>query len=87
MMSDDEGYTPIDCGLYSEYELAVMHRRPMRLHWRDEAGTDHIEVVLPQDLRTEDKCEYLHAERQDGTTLRLRLDRIVRAAVADSTAT
>ncbi len=83
-MSDDDGYTPIDCGVYSEYELAIMHRRKMRLHWKDDEGTDHIDNVLPQDLKTADKREYLIAERQDGSTLKLRLDRILKAAVADA---
>lgn len=84
-MSDDDNYTPIDCGVYSEYEVAIMHRRRLRLHWQDESGTDHVESVMPQDLETRDKCEYLIAQRQDGSTLQLRLDRILRAAVADKT--
>lgn len=83
-MSDDEDrYTPIDCGLYSEYELAIMHRRRLRVHWRDAAGTDHIERVMPRDLKTENRCEYLIAERQDGSLLSLRLDRILRATAED----
>lgn len=84
-MSDDDDYTPIDCGVYSEYEVGIMHRRRLRLHWQDENGTDHVESVMPQDLETRDKCEYLIAQRQDGSTLQLRLDRILRAAVADKT--
>lgn len=84
-MSDDDGYTPIDCGVYSEYELAIMHQRRLRLHWQDDIGNDHIESVLPRDLKTESKREYLIAERQDGSTLKLRLDRISKAAVADLT--
>ncbi len=84
-MSDDDNYTPIDCGVYSEYEVAIMHCRRLRLHWQDESGTDHVESVMPQDLETRDKCEYLIAQRQDGSTLQLRLDRILRAAVADKT--
>lgn len=84
MSDDDDRYTPIDCGVYSEYEVAIMHRRQMRLHWQDEAGNDHVEGVMPRDLKTENKCEYLIAERQDGSTLSLRLDRILKAAVADT---
>lgn len=83
MMSNDETYTPIDCGVYSEYELAIMHRRTMRLHWQDEDGGEHVESVMPRDLKTEEKREYLIAERDDGGTLKLRLDRIQKAAVAD----
>jgi transcriptional antiterminator Rof (Rho-off) len=60
-----------------------MHRRRMRLHWQDEAGNDHIESVLPKDLKTEEKREYLIAEQQDGGTLKVRLDRILKAAVAE----
>lgn len=82
-MSDEENYTPIDCGVYSEYELAIMHKRRLRLHWQDEDGTDHVESVMPTDLKTEAKQEYLIAEQQDGGTLQVRLDRIKKAAVAD----
>lgn len=83
-MSDEENYTPIDCGVYSEYELAIMHRRRMRLHWQDDEGGDHVESVMPQDLKTEEKREYLIAERQDGSSLKVRLDRIQKAAVAET---
>ncbi|MFO7593500.1 MAG: Rho-binding antiterminator [Pseudomonadota bacterium] len=83
-MNDEQGYTPIDCGLYSEYELAIMHKRPIRLHWQDEAGEDHVESIMPKDLKTADKREYLIAERDDGSTFELRLDRILKAAVADA---
>lgn len=83
-MSDDDNYTPIDCGVYSEYEMAIMHRRRMRLHWQEADGIDHVESVMPLDLETRDKCEYLVAERRDGSTLQLRLDHILRAAVADN---
>ncbi len=83
MSDDDDNYTPIDCGVYSEYELAIMHRRRLRLHWQDADGIDHVESVMPQDLLTREKSEYLIAERRDGSTLQLRLDHILRAAVAD----
>lgn len=82
-MSDDDDYKPIDCGAYSEYELAIMHRRRMRLHWKDDEGNDKIESVMPLDLKTADKCEYLIAEGLDGGERKLRLDRILKAAVAD----
>ncbi len=84
-MSDDDKYTPIDCGVYSEYELAIMHHRRLRLHWQDESGNDHVECVMPLDLVTRNKSEYLIAKSHDGGTITLRLDRIVRAAVADKT--
>ncbi len=78
----DETYTPIDCGVYSEYEVAILHRQRMRLQWRDEEGAEHTEVVMPKDLKTEDKREYLIASGSDGSTLRIRLDHIQKAATA-----
>lgn len=83
MSESNDTYTPIDCGVYSEYELAIMHRRPMRLHWQEDDGTESTKNVMPKDLRTEDKREYLIAESEDGSELKLRLDRIIKAAVAD----
>lgn len=76
-MSDDERYTPIPCGLYSEYEVAIMHRKILPLRWRDDNGTDHLEQVMPKDLQTRNHCEYLIAENSKGTTLEIRLDRIL----------
>lgn len=76
-MSDD--YRPIDCGLYSEYELAIMHRQHLRVHWRDDEGRDHLAVLLPLDLRTEpSKEEFLLARDIDGHAVKLRLDRILK---------
>jgi Rho-binding antiterminator len=76
-MSED--YRPIDCGLYSEYEVAIMHRQHLRVHWRDAEGRDHLAVVLPLDLRTESsKEEFLLARDIDGHAVKLRLDHIVR---------
>ncbi|HMV37793.1 MAG TPA: transcriptional antiterminator, Rof [Plasticicumulans sp.] len=69
-------YVPIDCELYSRYELAIMHRRTLRLVWRDEAGGTHLETVLPCDLQTRMHQEFLLAETLDGEPRCLRLDRI-----------
>ena len=82
-MSDDDDkgnddYTPIACGLFSEYEVAIMHGEILRLHWRDASGMDHIDRVLPLDLQTREHCEYLMAEDcADGSRLEIRLDRII----------
>jgi transcriptional antiterminator Rof (Rho-off) len=69
-------YTPIDCGLHSRYELAVMHRQPSRISWRDEQGDIHMELLTPCDLLTRAGAEYLVADSPDGRRLELRLDRI-----------
>jgi len=70
-------YVPVDCGLYSEYELAIMHRDRLRLTWRDPGGEMHIASVIPTDLRTRAGAEYLTVIQQNGKTCEIRLDRIL----------
>lgn len=70
-------YIPIDCSLYSEYELAIMHRERLRLSWRDAGGNVHIGIVTPIDLRTRSSAEFLVVRERDGEALTIRLDRIV----------
>ncbi|MDV3238858.1 MAG: transcriptional antiterminator, Rof [Gammaproteobacteria bacterium] len=73
-MSD---YVPIDCGLHSEYELAIMRRQKLRIRWRDAQGMTHIETLLPRDLQTRSGEEFLIAETPENAMLEIRLDRIV----------
>lgn len=73
MMTD---YKPIDCDLYSRYELAIMHRRRLRLVWRDDRGTVHLEIYTPMDLRTRSGEEFMAVKDQDGAEREIRLDRI-----------
>ena len=47
-------YTPVDCGLHSEYELAIMQRRRLALSWHDEVQIDYSETVTPVDLYTQE---------------------------------
>lgn len=76
-MSDDDDYTPIECGLYSEYEVAILHQIVLKLHWRDAQGMDHIDRVKPLDLQTRNHCEYLVAQDSEGNRREIRLDRIL----------
>lgn len=69
-------YTPVDCGLHSEYELAIMHHDKPKLGWRDTAGAIHIETVIPVDLRTRNCEEFMVVSGPDGTRFEIRLDRI-----------
>ncbi len=75
-MSD---YQPIACGLYSEYELAIMHRTPLTLCWRGMDGLAHLETLLPEDLETLKGEEFLVLRNGAGEQLRVRLDRITAA--------
>lgn len=74
MMTD---YKPIDCGLYSEYEVAILHRSRLRLSWRDGEENVHIAVLTPDDLRTRRGEEFLLATGTDGRQQEIRLDRIL----------
>lgn len=74
MMSD---YRPVDCAIYSRYELAILRRQKLLLSWRDEQDMAHLEIVEPKDLQTRKGEEFLIAERCDGAPVRLRLDRIL----------
>ena len=75
-MSQGSPYRPIDCGLHSRFELAVMRGRPLTLGWRQSDGGLRREPVLPLDLATREGAEYLLVEA-NGERLQLRLDRIV----------
>lgn len=81
MSKDDEHYAPIPCAVYSDYELAIMHRQRLRLAWRDGEGK-HLAILLPLDLQTRSGAEFLIAQRATGETLSLRLDRILSSTPA-----
>ena len=69
-------YTPIDCALYSEYELAIMQRQRLRICWQQPGGQPHIEVFTPVDLVTRNHEEFLVVNSPDHPRLELRLDHI-----------
>ncbi len=70
-------YTPIDCSLHSEYELAIMHGTRLQVSWRDAEGSLRIEVLVPVDLRTRQGEEFLAAIDHVGNEREIRLDRIM----------
>lgn len=72
-------YTPIDCGLYSQYEVHILHHDRLRMAWYDEAGDKHLELLEPRDLRTEKGGEYLVCDKPHGESVAIRLDRIIQA--------
>jgi Rho-binding antiterminator len=72
-------YTPIDCGLYSQFELAVMRGDRLRICWRKRSGETHIETLRPRDLQTRNHEEFLIAEDRFGRRRALRLDYIFKS--------
>jgi Rho-binding antiterminator len=71
-------YTPIDCGIYSEYELAIMQQNVLQLTWQDADGTMHIGVCQPLDLRTRQGEEFMLVRDAAGMEREIRLDHIMR---------
>lgn len=69
-------YVTIDCALHSEYELAILHAKRLRISWCQPDGQLHVDVLQPRDLKTRDHEEYLIAEQNDSQQLELRLDHI-----------
>lgn len=71
-------YQPIPCRNYAELELAILHRRVLRVGWREVDGHRHLAKLRPLDLFTRDHEEYLVAKDPSGGRLEIRLDRIIR---------
>lgn len=80
-MTDKVLYRPISCDSYSEYEVAILHHQSIRMKWKDDAGNEHAETVMPRDLRTEDHAEFLYAKGPNGGERRIRLDHITQADI------
>lgn len=77
-------YQPISCALYSQYEVAVLHRTPLRVRWRDAAGVVHLETLTPEDLETRNGEEFLLAHTAAGEPRRVRLDQLVPVPASES---
>lgn len=71
-------YIPIECGLHSEYELAIMRGYRLHLHWSDGQGCRHQAVVKPVDIFTHHHEEFLRIDMK-GERIDIRLDHIIHA--------
>ena len=69
-------YVPIDCGLHSEYELAIMQHRKLAIRWLEDEQTEHSATVIPLDLYTRNSEEFLLVRNPEGNEQPIRLDRI-----------
>jgi Rho-binding antiterminator len=70
-------YLPISCDIYSELEVAILHRNRLHLTWHD-GNVCYTQAVLPLDLETDAGEEFLHCLLASGERMRVRLDRITR---------
>ncbi|MCU7959897.1 MAG: hypothetical protein KZQ58_07845 [gamma proteobacterium symbiont of Bathyaustriella thionipta] len=78
-MTDE--YESIDCGLHDQYQMAVMHRQRLDVHWLGTDGETIHRQVQPTDVITREGAEYLMIEEAPGE---IRLDRIEVARNADT---
>ena len=69
-------YQPIACALHDEYEIAIMHKKHLRIKWSNEEGEQHTGDVLPKDILVKDKQEFLVADVVGGEAICIRLDKI-----------
>ena len=69
-----DDYRPIACAIHSDYELAILQGRRLRLSWRGPDGQQRRATLLPEDLQIQDGAEYLIARGEDGRSQALRLD-------------
>ncbi|HEX9813065.1 MAG TPA: hypothetical protein VGA88_13395 [Burkholderiales bacterium] len=74
-------YRPIACDVYSELELAILHRQRLHVVWHEE-NVSFTRTLLPLDLETEAGKEFLHYRFSTGEIGRIRLDRIDRVGPA-----
>ena len=70
-------YKPVSCASYDQYEIAIMHGRPLRLTWQED-NVIYDQVVTPLNLRTTQGEEFLILRTATGEPREVRLDHIRR---------
>ncbi len=77
MTKDTDKYEPIECGLHSEYELAIMHQVKVMLSWQEMDKPTQTEEVEPIDMIVRDKQEFIKVRTNNNKDIEVRLDNIV----------
>ncbi|MDA8364346.1 MAG: transcriptional antiterminator, Rof [Gammaproteobacteria bacterium] len=72
-LEEDPAYRPVSCATHDQFEIAILHRTPLRLRWI-ERNVLHDQAVTPVDIETTNHQEFLIARSATGETVRLRLD-------------
>ena len=72
-------YQAISCELHSEYELAIMHKESLCLTWRNGDKLVTEKNIIPVDIQTKNKAEYLVVKTLEcNTVFSIRLDDIIK---------
>jgi Rho-binding antiterminator len=75
-------YVPISCMAHERLEFAVLRRQRLRLRLRGEGGEERQLIVLPTDVVTRDRAEWLSYRTEEGERGVVRLDGILSAEPA-----
>ena len=76
-------YQPISCDLHSQYELAIMHKNTLCLTWRKDGEVVTEKNLIPVDVQTKNKAEYLVLKRtEQNKLLFIRLDYIIEMRIS-----
>ncbi len=67
-------YRPIDCELYSQYEVYILHRTPLLVDMATPEGMLHGIHCTATDLQTRDGGEFICLRGPAGETRWVRLD-------------
>ena len=79
----DTPYQPISCELHSQYELAIMHKNTLCLTWCKDGEVVTETNIIPVDVQTKNKAEYLVAKTPKQNTLfYIRLDYIIKMRIS-----
>jgi len=79
-----EQYTPISCDLHSQYELAIMHKNKLALTYKLHDCSIVKHTVLPLDLQTKNKAEYLLILDSKNKKICIRLDHILEMRILNN---
>jgi len=77
MCTDNDIYIPVECGLHSQYELAIIQRSRQQISWLDEQNVRHCANGYASALFIKDKQEFLTVKLLDNTAHTIRLDKIL----------
>lgn len=75
-MDKTDIYQPVSCDVHSQYELAIMHKNQLQLSWFIKGEIITEQNIVPLDVQTKNKAEYLIAKSSNGENLCIRLDHI-----------
>jgi len=72
-------YTPIDCAIYDNYEIAIMQKKKLKLKWLSDDGQVFNEKLKPIKLEIKNKAEYLILDSE--IISEIRLDKILQVEI------